>query len=160
MDYQQVLPAELLRQWSWLRRGRLFYTSSHRHRSPHIRSHTLLERPRQQLPRPEHPGSYDLHRQVRRCAGARSRRVPLLCYSEAPIPGAGFRCSNGTSHADAGDKQACAEAAAAANHAFMSFNSMTSACESTTACSVRTEADGWNVHKATPPLLDDACAVS
>jgi len=60
---------------------------------------------------------------------------------------AGFKCSNGTSHADAGDKQACAEAAAAANHAFMSFNSMTSTCESTTACSVRTEADGWNAHK-------------
>jgi hypothetical protein len=82
--------------------------------------------------------------------------APPICIDKY----AGFRCSNGTSHADAGDKQACAEAAAAANHAFMSFNSMTSACESTTACSVRTEADGWNAHKAPPPLLEDVFVVS
>jgi len=58
---------------------------------------------------------------------------------------AGFRCSGGTSHADAGNKQACAEAAVAANHTFISFNS--TVCESTTACDTRTDADGWNVHK-------------
>jgi len=51
------------------------------------------------------------------------------------------------SHDDAGDKQACAEAAVAANHAFISFNSMTSVCQSTTACGTRTAVDGWNVHK-------------
>jgi len=35
----------------------------------------------------------------------------------------------------------------AANHTFLSFNNATSACESTPACSIRTEASGWNVHK-------------
>merc|ERR1719473_1305143 len=60
---------------------------------------------------------------------------------------AGFRCSNGTSHANAGDKSACVEAALAVSHSFISFNNATRTCESTTTCSTRTEDTGWNVFK-------------